>query len=111
MTPTPPQAGERAEASALRRAREFLAGKPRRSCDWMADDILSALVAEIDAAPVVAITECNQIEGARDFDWGDMSAAVQHFTPGQTVRLLALDSGGAGEVANNFNRNEEKGDG
>jgi hypothetical protein len=40
-------------------------------------------------APAVAITECNQIAGASDFDFGDMSAACQQFSPGQTVRLVA----------------------
>lgn len=43
----------------------------------------------IEAAPAVAITECNQILGASDFDYGDMSAAVQKFRPGQRVRLVA----------------------
>ena len=108
MTPTPPQAGERAEASALTRAREFLAGKPRRSTDWMADDILSALVAEIEGSPVgEAVSSAEGYPASLNGYAHDDDLAINALI-GKRVRLLALDSGGAGE-GNNLNHNEEKG--
>lgn len=45
-------------------------------------------------APVVELTECNQIQGATDYDWGDMQAAIAPMKPGQRVRIL-LDTEGA----------------
>lgn len=46
------------------------------------------LARRVEGAPSVEITACNQIEGARDFDYGDMAAAVQKFDAGQRVRLV-----------------------
>ena len=57
------------------------------------DTAISALRALRDA-PKVEITECNQIAGASDFDWGDLSAAVQKFKPGQFVRLVVVGEEG-----------------
>ena len=92
---------------ALTRAREYL-----DTCDeqygadrgnWRPADLcLAALVAEIEGSPVVDVFK---YRGSITIEPDDESLV------GKRVRLLALDSGGAGEVANNFNRNEEKGDG
>lgn len=49
------------------------------------------LARRVEGAPSVEITACNQIEGARDFDYGDMAAAVQKFDAGQRVRLVPDD--------------------
>jgi len=46
-------------------------------------------------AAVVEVTECNQIPGASDFDFGDMLAAMQAFPIGTRVRLLPDDGQGA----------------
>ena len=46
------------------------------------------LARRVEGAPSVEITACNQIEGALDFDYGDMAAAVQKFDAGQRVRLV-----------------------
>ncbi len=61
--------------------------------EWQID---SGVIAElcrtwlaVQDADTVAITQCNQIAGASDFDYGDMSAACQKFKPGQCVRLVA----------------------
>lgn len=48
----------------------------------------AALAKRYEDAPVVELTECNQIEGATDFDWGDMQAAIGPMKPGQRVRLV-----------------------
>lgn len=92
---------------ALTRAKEYLAnqaadGTQRTMHAGHPDVLLAALVAEIDAAPVVDVFK---YRGSITIELDDESLV------GKRVRLLALDSGGAGEVANNFNRNEEKGDG
>ena len=50
---------------------------------------LDALKARVEASPAVEITACNQVQGARDFDAGDMYAAAQQFEVGTRVRLLA----------------------
>lgn len=42
----------------------------------------------LDGAPSVEVTECNQLAGTPDFDYGDMLAAVQKFKVGQRVRLV-----------------------
>lgn len=47
----------------------------------------------VDDAPTVGITACNQIAGASDFEWGDMSAAVQQWKPGRRVRLVVSAEG------------------
>lgn len=49
-----------------------------------------ALQRRIDAAPSVEITACNQIAGASDFDYGDMTEAVAKLKPGQRVALVML---------------------
>lgn len=49
---------------------------------------LAELARRVEGAPSVEITACNQIEGARDFDYGDMVAAAQKFDAGQRVRLV-----------------------
>lgn len=46
------------------------------------------LARRVEGAPKVEITECNQIKGAKDFDYGDLEAAVQKFKVGQRVRLV-----------------------
>jgi hypothetical protein len=46
------------------------------------------LARRFEDAPKVEITECNQIKGAKDFDYGDMVAASQKFDAGQRVRLV-----------------------
>lgn len=46
------------------------------------------LARRVEGAPRVQITECNQIEGAKDFDYGDMVAASQKFDAGQRVRIV-----------------------
>ena len=53
------------------------------------DVLLGELVAEIDAAPVAGVYEMHD---------GRIVADATGLLNGQTVRLLALDSGGAGEV-------------
>lgn len=55
------------------------------------------LARRVEGAPSVEITACNQIEGARDFDYGDMAAAVQKFDAGQRVRLVPEDGQGGGK--------------
>jgi len=42
-------------------------------------------------AAVVEVTECNQIPGASDFDFGDMLAAMQAFPIGTRIRLVPDD--------------------
>ena len=95
MTPTPPQAGERAEASALTRAREYLRGI---DTDGYRYDhpitILAALVAEIEGAPEAGLCIFNN---AIRFREATNTTAIIAMV-GKRVRLLALDSGGAGEV-------------
>lgn len=54
------------------------------------------LARRVEGAPSVEITACNQIEGARDFDYGDMVAAVQKFYAGQRVRLVPEAGQGGG---------------
>jgi len=49
---------------------------------------LGKFEAMVKAAPTVAITECNQIAGASDFDFGDMTHAAQQFKPGQMVAIV-----------------------
>lgn len=46
------------------------------------------LARRFEDAPKVEITACNQIEGAKDFDYGDMVAASQKFDAGQRVRIV-----------------------
>ena len=46
------------------------------------------LARRFEDAPKVEITECNQIKGAKDFDYGDMVAASQKFDAGQRVRIV-----------------------
>lgn len=55
-------------------------------CDTIAE--AAELARRVEGAPSVEITACNQIEGARDFDYGDMAAAVQKFDAGQRVRIV-----------------------
>ena len=47
-----------------------------------------ALRQRIESAPVVEVTACNQIPGASDFDYGQLSAAFAGFKTGQRVRLV-----------------------
>lgn len=61
----------------------------------------SGLIAElchlwlaVQDAPVVELTECNQLAGTTDFDYGDMLAAIAPMKPGQRVRLVR-DGGGS----------------
>lgn len=55
------------------------------------------LARRVEGAPSAEITACNQIEGARDFDYGDMVAAVQKFDAGQRVRLVPEAGLGGGD--------------
>lgn len=55
-------------------------------CDTIAE--AAELARRFEGAPTVQITECNQIEGAKDFDYGDMVAASQKFDAGQRVRIV-----------------------
>lgn len=50
----------------------------------------NALQRRIDEAPSVEITKCNQIAGASDFDYGDMTEAVAKLKPGQRVAVVVL---------------------
>lgn len=54
------------------------------------------LARRFEDAPKVEITECNQIKGAKDFDYGDMVAASQKFDAGQRVRLVPEQGEGEG---------------
>lgn len=67
---------------AVTRAREWLAGKPRRGTDWMADEIIAELVALIDAAPVVDVFK---YRGCIVIEPDDESLV------GKRVRLLATE--------------------
>src|SRR5690606_27718151 len=42
----------------------------------------------LDGAPSVEVTECNQLAGTPDFDYGDMLAAVAGLPIGTTVRIV-----------------------
>lgn len=61
---------------------------PRRALEQLISEHES-LLRRVAEAPVVAVTECNQVPGAADFDHGDLQAACQQFEPGQRVRILA----------------------
>ena len=104
---------------ALTRTKEYLAnqaadGTQRTMHADHPEVILAALVAEIEGAPVGTVDRMGDDEdgnprlviGMTRIEIRDMPNVMF-----KRVRLLALDSGDAGEVANNFNRNEEKGDG
>lgn len=52
---------------------------------------LRELVDAIEAAPAASITECNQIPGAADFDYGEMTAAVLKFHIGARVALVVIE--------------------
>lgn len=65
--------------------------------EWLRNEIEAAsglmneaaeLARRVEGAPSVEITACNQIEGARDFDYGDLVAAVQKFDAGLRVRIV-----------------------
>ena len=64
----------------------------RNACPgWHAAETIreaAELARRVEGAPSIEITACNQIEGARDFDYGDMAAAVQKFDAGQRVRIV-----------------------
>jgi hypothetical protein len=42
----------------------------------------------LDGAPSVEVTECNQLAGTPDFDYGDMLAAVAGLPIGTAVRIV-----------------------
>lgn len=46
------------------------------------------LARRVEEAPKVEITECNQLLGTPDFDYGDMMAAVAGCSIGQRVRIV-----------------------
>ena len=86
---------DRQEVEAL--VREIEEGCREHSCtphDMSLDvegDILLALCRAwmaLDGAPSVAVTECNQLAGTPDFDYGDMLAAVAGLPIGTTVRIV-----------------------
>lgn len=54
----------------------------------------SALAKRVEDAPTVAITECNQISGASDYDHGDMVAATASLIPGQLVAIVPIEDEG-----------------
>lgn len=80
--------------SALSNAKAYLAtlkDDGRTRYDGHPDVLLAALVAEIEAAPVARIN--------RGLTGKGLIVCEVDLEPGK-VRLLALDSGGAGEVGN-----------
>lgn len=90
---------------ALNRAREYLRGI---DTDGYRYDhpitILAALVAEIDALPVVPVSEQVAAFGKpiHEIDWSDVgfrTTYVKMIPCNQDGSVTALDSGGAGEVA------------
>ena len=100
---------------ALTRAKEYLAnqaadGTQRTMHAGHPDVLLAALVAEIEAAPVVEFAYVDEYSTDGPFFIVTPSGiGPECCHVGKRVRLLALDSGGAGEVGDNFNHNEEKG--
>src|SRR5690606_20494789 len=104
--PTPPstrRAGrgcrvKREDVEALRarvlREAENAAGRGVKLADMtfsVEGDTLDALCRAwlaLDGAPSVEVTECNQLAGTPDFDYGDMLAAVAGLPIGTTVRIV-----------------------
>jgi len=77
---------ERLEALAALRRASPLHGSSETEAAWLEE--AAELARRFEDAPKVEITECNQIKGAKDFDYGDMVAASQKFNAGQRVRLV-----------------------
>lgn len=77
---------ERLEALAALRRVAPLHSEAATEAAWLEE--AAELARRFEGAPKVEITECNQIKGAKDFDYGDMVAASQKFDAGQYVRLV-----------------------
>lgn len=70
------------------------AGARREFPAKVVEELCRVYLAWLDG-PRVQITECNQIPGARDFDYGDMTHASQQFKAGAYVKLVEVpDVGG-----------------
>lgn len=61
-----------------------------RSNYTRAERALADLVAEIEAAPSIEITECNHAAGEPDFDLDDMESALQKMTIGKRVKMMEV---------------------